>query len=172
MILTTERRWLAMRGGRYTVGIVVMKPEEMAEATSIEFAPSDWLVVSQEMIDQFANCTDDHQAIHVDPKAAIGLGLDGTIAHGFLSLSLIPKLVADFRVLPENTVMGMNYGFNKVRFLSPVPSGSRIRAHMRITNVERKTPSQFVMTHLVEIEIEGKQKPALVAEWLNMLVTD
>lgn len=152
------------------MGIVELPPGDMQKATEIEFPPSAWVTVSQDMIDQFADCTDDHQAIHVDPEKAVELGLAGTIAHGFLTLSLIPKLVADFRVLPKGTTMGMNYGFNKVRFVSPVQSGARIRANMRISNVEWRTEKQVVMTHLVEVEVENQAKPAIVAEWLNMLV--
>ncbi len=149
----------------------ILPRDEFTSIIDTEFAPGQWITITQQQISAFADCTDDHQFIHVNPEKAAETALGGTIAHGFLTLSLLPTLVQEFLILPENTVMGMNYGFDKVRFLSPVRSGKRIRAHARYKTVEPKGNKRFLTAQEITVEIEGEEKPALVAEWLNMLIT-
>ena len=129
---------------------------------------SDWLTVDQAMIDKFAEATGDHQFIHVDPVAAAATPFGGTIAHGFLSLSLMPVLTASTD-LPrlDNVKMGVNYGGNKTRFLSPVRSGKRVRGHFKLLEIEEKRPGQWQQTIEYTLEIEGETKPALIAEWIS-----
>ncbi len=131
---------------------------------------SDWITVTQEMIDKFADATGDHQFIHVDPDAAAMTPFGGTIAHGFLSLSLMPML-AQMANEPavEGLKMGVNYGGNKVRFLTPVRSGKRVRG--RFTNVKLTERKPGVWERVTEyvLEIEGEEKPALIAEWIALL---
>ena len=135
----------------------------------------DWFEVTQDQVDQFADVTQDHQFIHVDPERAKATPFGGTIAHGFLTLSMLTHLSsgASARSLDqarvEGLLMGINYGFNKVRFVSPVKVGSRIRARGVTTNVELKGNSVEV-TRGYTVEIDGEEKPALVAEWLTRLV--
>src|SRR6478735_1388129 len=135
----------------------------------------EWFEVTQEQINQFADVTHDHQFIHVDPERAKATPFGTTIAHGFLTLSMLTHLAAGASSLPpdpakyEGVVMGINYGFNKVRFVSPVKVGSRIRARAVTSNAELKGNAVEV-TRNFTIEIEGEEKPALVAEWLTRTV--
>ncbi|MBA4762416.1 MaoC family dehydratase [Sphingomonas sp.] len=131
---------------------------------------SDWVTVSQEMIDKFADATGDHQFIHVDPAKAAMTPFGGTIAHGFLTLSLMP-LLSQKTPQPriEGLKMGVNYGGNKVRFLTPVRSGSRVRGHFKTIELVEKRPGQWQQTVEFTIEIEGQDKPALIAEWISQL---
>lgn len=131
---------------------------------------SDWVTVSQEMIDKFADATGDHQFIHVDPARAAMTPFGGTIAHGFLTLSLMP-LLSQKTPQPriEGLKMGVNYGGNKVRFLTPVRSGSRVRGHFKTLELVEKRPGQWQQTVELTIEIEGQDKPALIAEWISQL---
>ena len=131
---------------------------------------SDWVTVSQEMIDKFADATGDHQFIHVDPAKAAMTPFGGTIAHGFLTLSLMP-LLAQKTPQPkiEGLKMGVNYGGNKVRFLTPVRSGSRVRGHFKTLELVEKRPGQWQQTVELTIQIEGQDKPALIAEWISQL---
>ena len=131
---------------------------------------SDWLQIDQERIDSFAESTDDFQFIHVDENAAAKTPFGGTIAHGFLTLSLLTSLCADLMLKIDGTVMTLNYGFDKVRFLSPVKVGSRVRAHAKLVESVEKNPGQILAKHEITIEIEGEDKPALVAEWLGMTI--
>lgn len=129
---------------------------------------SDWLTIDQSMIDSFADVTDDHQFIHVDPVAAAATPFGGTIAHGFLTLSLLTRLLADIdRPKPEGIRMGVNYGLDAVRFITPVRSGSRVRGAFTLTAIEQKRPGQYQQAQTCTIEIEGADKPALVAIWLG-----
>jgi acyl dehydratase len=131
----------------------------------------DWLEVTQERINAFADVTEDHQFIHVDPKMAAELSPWGvTIAHGFLTLSLLVKLSESIHEPPERLdgiVMGINYGFDKVRFISPVKVGSRIRVSSVLAAVELKDPNTVQTTRTMTVEIEGETKPALVADWIG-----
>ena len=134
-----------------------------------EVGVSSWLTVDQARIDSFADATDDHQFIHVDPAAAAAAGLGGTIAHGFLSLSLLSRMAADAVLLPEGLKMALNYGFDRIRFLAPVRSGKRVRGRFVLDSVEEKAPGQLLMRHIVTVEIEGEDKPALSAVWLGLM---
>jgi acyl dehydratase len=131
----------------------------------------DWLQVNQDRINAFADVTEDHQFIHVDPKLAAELSPWGvTIAHGFLTLSLLVKLSESIVEPPERLdgiVMGINYGFDKVRFISPVKVGSRIRCSSVLAAVELKDPNTVQTTRTMTVEIEGEAKPALVADWIS-----
>lgn len=132
---------------------------------------SDWVEVTQEMIDKFADATGDHQFIHVNPDAARMTPFGGTIAHGFLTLSLMPLLsskVADAPQL-EGIKMGINYGGNKVRFLTPVRSGSRVRGRFKLLEFAEKRPGQYQQTTEFTVEIEGHDKPAMIAEWISQI---
>ena len=133
-----------------------------------EVGVSDWTVLDQKKIDAFADLTLDPYFIHVNPeKAKTDTPFGGTIAHGFLTLSMLSAMAYDCLPDIEGRTMGMNYGFEKIRFISPVPSGSKIRGRFRIANVQRK-PGQAVVTYGVTVEIEGKEKPALAAEWMTI----
>jgi acyl dehydratase len=126
---------------------------------------SDWFMIDQARIDAFADCTEDHQFIHVDPAAAKLTPFGGTIAHGFLTLSMLAPLLETSIEKPA-VMMSVNYGFNKLRFLSPVKSGQRIRGRFRLVELIEKKPGQWQQTVEATIEIEGADKPALIAEWL------
>jgi acyl dehydratase len=134
-----------------------------------ELEPSSWLDITQERVNQFADATNDHQFIHVDPEKAAGTPFGGTIAHGFLTLSLMPYLLAENGLHIEGTQMGINYGSNKVRFLQPVPVGSRIRARQTLLDAVEKRPGQWLTTTQVTVEIENQEKPAMIAEFLAMI---
>ena len=134
-----------------------------------EIGISDWLDVTQDRISQFADATDDHQFIHVDPEAAARAGLGGTIAHGFLSLSLLSRMAADAMLVPDGVRMALNYGLDRVRFLSPVRSGKRVRGRFVLDSVDEKAPGQILLRHTVTVEIEGEEKPALTAQWLGLI---
>ncbi len=142
--------------------------EELKGKVGHHLGTSDWLTVSQEMIDKFADATGDHQFIHVDPEAAAKTPFGGTIAHGFLSLSLMPVLtqMADLP-RPSGIKMGVNYGGNKTRFLAPVRSGKRVRGHFKLLELDEKRPGQWQQTVEYTLEIEGEEKPALIAEWVS-----
>jgi len=130
---------------------------------------SDWIDVSQERIGAFADATEDHQFIHVDPAAASAAGFGGTIAHGFLTLSLLSRMAADAMLIPDTTRMAVNYGLDRVRFLAPVKSGKRVRGHFTLESAEEKAPGQLLLKHQVTVEIEGEDKPALTAQWLGLV---
>lgn len=133
-----------------------------------ELGRSDWLVVDQQRVDQFADCTGDHQFIHVDPEKAAQTPFGGTIAHGFLSLSLIPLLMGDLLVVPEGTRMGVNYGLDSLRFIQPVRVGSRVRLAVTLLDAYEKNPGQWLLKARAVMEIEGAEKPAYVAETLAL----
>lgn len=144
---------------------------DMRSQIGTELGPSEWFEITQERVDAFADATLDHQFIHVDPAKAAATPFGGTIAHGFLTLSLLVHLAGELVIVPEGTVMGINYGTNKVRFLAPVRVGKRIRAHARLIDTVEKSPGRHLSTYEVTVEIEGEDKPALIAEWLSMAVT-
>ncbi|KQN25214.1 nodulation protein NodN [Sphingomonas sp. Leaf33] len=131
---------------------------------------SQWIDVTQAMIDKFADATGDHQFIHIDPVRAAQTPFGGTIAHGFLTLSLMP-LLASKTDQPEieGVRMGVNYGGNKVRFLTPVRSGARVRGHFKLLELAEKRPGQWQQTTEFTVEIEGQDKPALIAEWISQI---
>ena len=136
-----------------------------------EVGLTDWFEVDQERINNFAEATGDFQYIHVDEERAAETPFGATIAHGFLTLSLLSKLSSmSGGIKLENSVMGINYGLNKVRFLNPVKVNSKIRARFELISAEEKKPNHYLRKHNVTVEIEGEEKPALIAEWLGMSV--
>ncbi|WP_109514673.1 MaoC family dehydratase [Pseudomonas ovata] len=141
---------------------------QLADYVGQDLGHSDWLTIDQERIDLFAEATGDFQFIHVDPVKAAQTPFGGTIAHGFLSLSLIPKLMGDLLVLPEGLKMVVNYGLDSVRFIQPVAVGSRVRLKLQLTDVTEKKPGQWLLKGTVTLEIEGQDKPAYIAEPLTL----
>jgi len=135
-----------------------------------ESEPSSWFEITQDRVNRFADATNDHQFIHVDEALAARTPFGGTIAHGFLTLSLVPFLTAEKAPAFEGLAMGINYGSDKVRFLQPVRVGSRIRARQKYLEVREKNPGQWLIKALVTIEIENAAKPALIAETLSVFV--
>lgn len=144
---------------------------ELESKIGTEVGVSDWIEVDQPMIDAFADVTHDHQWIHIDPeRAAAETPFGGTIAHGFLTLSLASRFVYDcFQPMPGQ-VMGINYGFNKLRFLTPVPAGSRLRGRFTLTGIKQRSDTELLRETAMTIEIEGRDTPALVADWLGLSV--
>ena len=141
-----------------------MKLEELQARTGKTIGTSDWLLIDQDRIDHFADTTEDHQYIHVDPEAAKATPFGQTIAHGFLTLSMLPRLMSGLD--KPKVKMSVNYGFNKLRFLSPVKSGKRIRGRFKLLELTEKRPGQWQQTVEATVEIEGEDKPALLAEWI------
>lgn len=144
--------------------------EKLADTVGTRFEPGPWVVIDQARINSFADCTEDHQFIHVDEEKARQTPFGGTIAHGFLTLSMLVKMVEEVGMKPENVVMGINYGFDKIRFLAPVRAGKRVRAHVEVLDVTEKDGNRFLIKQGISVEIEGEETPALVAEWLSMVV--
>ena len=133
-----------------------------------EVGVSDWLLITQDMVNQFAALTRDPVELHTNVELAKQTPFGGTIAHGLRTLSLIGGFCTSAQVLMDGITMGLNYGFDKVRFIAPVKTGSRVRGRFFLKAMEEKAPGQWVSTFDVTIEIEGEAKPALVAEWLGM----
>ena len=148
------------------------KPSELQSLIGQEVGLSRWITVDQARIDAFARVTEDEQFIHVDPERARATPFGGTIAHGFLTLSLASAMSYDAVAPLEGVVMGVNYGFDKLRFLAPVPAGSRVRGRFRLLSAEDKGAqdgvTRWLLKHELTVEIEGADKPALIAEWLGM----
>ena len=145
---------------------------ELEEMVGSEIGVSEWFTISQDRIDAFADATLDHQFIHVDPsRAAAESPFGATIAHGFLTLSLLPHLGSGVKLRPEGTKVEINYGTEKVRFLAPVPVDSRIRARVALSDVTERRPGQYLIKRMVTVEIEGSDRPALVAETLTLAIT-
>jgi acyl dehydratase len=135
-----------------------------------EIGVSDWLLIDQARIDAFAAATEDLQFIHVDPETAAQTPFGGTIAHGFLTLSLLSRMGAEAMILPDGLKMAINYGLEQVRFLAPVRSGKRVRGRFTLDSVDEKGPGRVLMRHRVSVEIEGEDKPALTALWLGLMI--
>jgi acyl dehydratase len=145
-----------------------MTPQELQAKVGEEIGVSDWLEVSQERINKFAEATGDFQFIHIDEEKARQTPFGGTIAHGFLTLSLIPALGAMTQgARIDGVKMGVNYGGNKTRFISPVRSGKRVRSRAKLLELVEKRPGQWQQTNEITIEIEGEDKPALICEWIT-----
>lgn len=171
-------RWTGHDFGAMTRGIAAVMElksamqtvplHEYAALVGQQIGTSEWVTVDQAMIDKFADATGDHQFIHVDPERAAQTPFGGTIAHGFLTLSLLPVL-SERSDTPrvEGVRMGVNYGSDRLRFLAPVRAGKRVRAHFKLLEIEEKRPGQCQQTVEVTVEIEGEDKPALVTEWIN-----
>jgi acyl dehydratase len=145
--------------------------EQIAAKTGEEVGVSGWITVNQDRISTFADATEDRQFIHVDPEAAARSPFGGTIAHGFLTLALLSRMAAETILVPDTTKMIVNYGLDRVRFLAPVGSGKRIRGRFTLDGVEEKSPGQILLRHVISVEIEGEDKPALSAVWLTLLFT-
>lgn len=143
--------------------------EEIKGKVGTDLGASPWIEVDQQAIDTFADVTGDHQFIHVDPAAAAQTPFGGTIAHGFLTLSLLSQMAAHVMLVPDTTRMAVNYGFEKVRFIAPVRSGKRVRGHFTLVSAEEKRPGQWQFVHNVTVEIEGEGKPALTADWIGLV---
>jgi acyl dehydratase len=143
--------------------------DEIRARVGEEVGVSGWILVDQARIDAFAEVTEDRQFIHVDPDAAARTPFGGTVAHGFLTLSLLSRMAADAMLVPEGVKMGVNYGFERVRFMAPVRSGKRVRGRFRLASMDEKRPGQWQFVHNVAVEIEGEDKPALVADWIGLI---
>ena len=150
--------------------IGLVPAEKLIDYVGKEIGTSEWFEVDQERINQFADTTLDHQFIHVDPEKATPL-FGSTIAHGFLSLSLIPHLTSQAVLAPENLKHVFNYGLDKVRFINPVNVGSKVRTHSKVTSVDDKGDGRYLMKTEITMEIDGIDKPAFIAESLSMFIT-
>ena len=145
--------------------------DQLGEYVGKEVGVTAWLVVDQDRINKFADATGDHQYIHIDAERAAETPFGTTIAHGFLTLSLLSMLGSKNGGMKlKNSVMGINYGLDKVRFINPVKVDAKIRARFQLISAEEKKPKHYLMKHNVTIEIDGEEKPALIAEWLGMTV--
>jgi len=147
-----------------------IKTEEFPSLVGKDLETSEWFEITQERVNQFADATNDHQFIHVDPERARQTPFGGPIAHGFLSLSLLSYLNRLNAVLPENLLVAINYGSDKVRYLAPVAVGKRVRSRQKILAVDEKRPGQWLVRTAVTVDIEGETTPALIAEILTMYV--
>ena len=145
--------------------------DQICARAGSEVGVSSWLKVDQGRIEAFADATEDRQFIHVDPDAAARTPFGGTIAHGFLTLSLLSRMAAEATLVPEGLKMAVNYGFDRIRFLAPVRSGSQVRGRFTLDSIEEKAPGQWLLRHAVTVEIEGEDKPALTAQWLGLMFT-
>ena len=141
---------------------------ELKDYVDKELGRSEWLTIDQERINLFAEATGDYQFIHVDPVKAAQTPFGSTIAHGFLSLSLIPKLMEDILVLPQGLKMVVNYGLDSVRFIQPVKVNSKVRLKVDLAEVTEKKPGQWLLKATATLEIEGSDKPAYIAEPLSL----
>ncbi len=146
----------------------IVTPDELKQLVGKNLAPSPWILMGQDRINAFAEVTEDRQFIHIDPAKAKASPFGGTIAHGLLTLSMLPTMIENTLPALEGMKASINYGYNKVRFLAPVRSGKRIRAHFVISEFEEIKPGRFQLTTDITVEIEGEDKPALVTEWISM----
>jgi acyl dehydratase len=153
------------------MAVQVLPVEKIKERIGSELGVTDWFQMDQERIDRFADCTNDHQWIHVDREKAAKGPFGQTIAHGYLTISLLPHFSAGISVVPEGTMMAINYGMNKLRLVNPVKSNARIRDRIVLTDVVEKEGGRILVTTTHTIEIEGEEKPAVVAEVLSMFFT-
>lgn len=145
--------------------------ENMAEMVGKPVDSSNWVEITQDDVNQFAQCTGDHQWIHTDPERAKKESpFGGPVAHGYLTLSLLASMTMDMGIVPANTAAALNYGLDKVRFLAPVLVGAKVRLHAKLVSFEKRDNGQYLMKCENTMEIEGSEKPALIAETLAMLV--
>jgi acyl dehydratase len=148
----------------------IIKTADIPSLIGQQLAPSPWFEITQERVQQFADATNDHQFIHLDPQRAAETRFGGTIAHGFLSLSLLTYLNSQTGVVPDKLEMVINYGSDKVRYLTPVRVGKRIRSVQTVTDATEKKPGQWLVKINVNVEIEGEPTPALIAETLSLWI--
>jgi acyl dehydratase len=132
---------------------------------------SSWILIDQKRIDAFADATEDRQFIHTEPRAAATTPFGGTVAHGFLTLSLISRMAAEAILLPQGLKMIVNYGLDRVRFPAPVKSGTRVRGRFRLDSIEERARGELLVRHNVTVDIEGSDKPALIADWVGLIIT-
>jgi len=151
-------------------GARTISTAELQDSVGQEVGVSDWILIDQARINAFADCTEDHQFIHVDPEAAAKTPFGGTIAHGFLTLSLMSQMSYQAAPVLEGVAMGVNYGFDKLRFLQPVRAGSKVRGRFKLLSAEDKGGGRWLIKNEVTVEIGGVDKPALIAEWLGMQI--
>lgn len=145
-----------------------VSPDELRALVGKELEPSTWELIDQARIDAFAEVTGDRQFIHVDPEKARASPFGDTVAHGLLILSLLPSLIAKSVPIPSDVGVMVNYGYNKIRFPSPVRNGKRVRAKFLISEFSEPSPGRYQLVFIVTVEIEGESKPALVAEWIGL----
>lgn len=143
--------------------------EEIQSKVGTEIGVSSWMLLDQDRIDRFAEVTNDLQFIHVDPDAAAQTPFGTTVAHGFLVLSLLSAMAYEAMLIPHGTRMSLNYGFDEVRFLAPVRSGKRVRGRFVLQGLQEKRPGEWRVRHDIIVEIEGEEKPALVAQWIGLI---
>jgi acyl dehydratase len=148
------------------------KIADAASHVGAELGLSGWLTVEQDRIDAFAETTEDRYWIHTDPARGRAGPFGATIAHGFLTLSLLTLLIKDAGLVWGEDYLGINYGFEKVRFIAPVKAGGRIRVRVVLAGAEERAPGRHVLRLAVTVEIEGEERPALVADWLNMFICE
>lgn len=148
----------------------IVAKDELQDYIGKETGVSDWMLIDQNRINKFADVTDDHQFIHIDPEAAAKTPFGTTIAHGFLTLSLLTPLSSGASLGVNGTVMGINYGCDKVRFMNAVKVNSEIRARVKLASVDEKPGNRLLIKNEITIEIKGEDRPALIAEWLTMIV--
>ena len=150
--------------------MAVVKAQDLAGIVGQEVGVSDWIEIDQERINVFADVTEDHQFIHIDEEKAKQTPFGGTIAHGFLTLSMLSALAAGTSLVIDGIQMGINYGFEKVRFLQPVRAGKKIRGRFTLAGATERKQGQWMLKYAVSVEIEGEEKPALMAEWLTLQI--
>ena len=143
--------------------------DEVRSRVGTDLGASPWIEIGQNSIDTFADVTGDHQFIHVDPVAAAQTPFGGTVAHGFLTLSLLSQMAAHVMLVPDTLKMAANYGFDRVRFIAPVRAGKRVRGRFHLLEAEEKRLGEWRFVHNVTVEIEGEEKPALIADWIGMI---
>ena len=151
---------------------ITVSLDEFTSSAGRDLEPSDWLLIDQQRVDRFAQASSDFQFIHVDPGKAAQTPFKGTIAHGFLTLSLLPYLNNQKLIVPEHLAMAINYGSDKVRFFQAVSVGDRIRSQQKILDVASKKTKQWILRRSVKVEIENRGKPALLAEILSMYIVE
>ncbi|HCE7954231.1 TPA: MaoC family dehydratase [Pseudomonas aeruginosa] len=148
----------------------IVSADELRQLIGKDLEPSPWVLLDQQRISDFADVTEDQQFIHVDPEKAKATPFGGTIAHGLLTLSMLPSLIEKTVPALEGMKASINYGYNKVRFLAPVRSGKRIRAKFVIADFSEAGPGRYQVLTTITVEIEGEEKPALIAEWISMVL--
>lgn len=148
----------------------IVSPEAAKALIGKDLGASEWLLIDQARVNAFADVTNDHQFIHVDPEAAAKTPFGGPIAHGFLTLSLLAGLRPDGAIQLDGVKMGVNYGADKLRFLTPVRVGKRIRVRHKLLSIDDKGGGRYLLKTEMTVEIEGEDKPALIADWLGMQV--
>ena len=142
--------------------------DKLLASVGTPLGTSPWMPVGQTMIDAFGQLTDDEQPIHHDPAAGKAAGFGGTVAHGFLTLSLLSAMSYDVLPKIEGETASLNYGFDKIRFVAPVPADARIRGHFKLTEALPRSDNGLMLRFAVSVEIEGEDKPALTADWLGL----